>query len=247
MNVIETIKKLLALGSNNTNEAEMAAALAKAANLAMKNNLDIHEIMSDGNDDNGIGEFAVYDEHGVAAIPAFDRLLWAGLAEVFGGCTIHSKRYHTFNGITRIRMHIEIIAPKGIKDTILYLGTYLHRQGELSWRENKKKIIEYSGWLHTDATLRDHFLREFAFRIIAKVKKIFTTDYPDTQALVLATKSKTDDYVQSITGGRTTAPLKPQGDRYRYARICGALAAENTSIHKALNNMDNDQQGKIEQ
>ena len=63
MDIIDKIKKLIALGTNNTNEKEMALALAKAADMAIKNNLDINQIKAEcEGSENNIERFAANDK-----------------------------------------------------------------------------------------------------------------------------------------------------------------------------------------
>ena len=84
MDIVEKIKKLIALGTNNTNESEMAAALAKAAELALRNNLDIEQIKaeSEGQGDD-VGMFPV-DDKPSASLSGAKRILWTNLADIFG-------------------------------------------------------------------------------------------------------------------------------------------------------------------
>ena len=140
--IIKKIKKLIALGTNNTNENEVAAALAKAAELALRNNLDLERINKSEEADDEIGKYQVKDEPS-ASIPGSTRLLWARLAEIFG-CTAILGR-GLYNG--KQSFVLSIVAPRGLRETIIYLSTLLERTMKNNWSRYRKNAISRSSGL----------------------------------------------------------------------------------------------------
>lgn len=232
MDIIDKIKKLIALGTNNTNENEMAMALAKAADMAIKNNLDINQIRAEcEGSENNIECFAVSDKW-TASISGYQRVLWSGLAGVFG-----CKAVITTNiwGQSK-RVMIRIIAPIGLKETILYLGVYLHRCALESWKKQKSYILSMPSHF-SDKKRRERYLRAFSAAVVDRVDKIFKDRYQESYALVLSCGEKVKKYAASIVNGRARK-LNLKIDDFDTADLVGWSEGMQTNIYKALNDME---------
>ena len=230
MNIIDKIRKLLKLGSNNTSEEEMAAAMAKAAELAVKNGLDIESIQADddqgGLDDFNVGKLA-------ARMPPAEMVLWNGLAGIFGAkCMITT--YHILDGRKRQQLHV--IAPKGIKETLLYLGQYLQREMRRKYLEEKRKLEWYCCGQSAER-IRKAFMWGFADRITYKVSQIFQSQSPECHALVLQCSEKVLRKVEELSEGRKP---KEVGDPGRGVAVAvGMWKADETDIRRPLGEAKN--------
>lgn len=231
MNIIDKIRKLLKLGSNNTSEEEMAAAMAKAAELAMKNGLDIESIQAD-DDQDGLDDFDVGKL--AARMPPSEMVLWNGLASVFGAkCMITT--YYIHDGRKRQRLHV--IAPKGIKETLLYLGQYLQREMRRKYLEEKRMMEMYCVGQSTER-IRKAFMWGFADRITYKVHQIFQAQSPECHALVLQCSRKVLKKVDELSEGRKP---KEVGDPGRGVAVAvGMWKADETDVRRPLGKAKND-------
>ncbi|MBQ7652463.1 MAG: DUF2786 domain-containing protein, partial [Victivallales bacterium] len=227
--IIQKIKKLIALGTNNTNENEVAAALAKAAELALRNNLDLECINKSEGADNEIGKYQVKDEHS-ASIPGSTRLLWARLAGIFG-CTAILER-GLYNG--KQSFVLSIVAPRGLRETIIYLGTYLERTMKNNWNQHRKDAMSWSSGFSL-ATRRERYMRGFAEGVTNKARIIFHSQNPDAGTLVLAHKEKVLDLTNEIAP-RKTRPTRIDSMDADFSH--GHQDGFNTDIRRALNAMD---------
>ena len=238
MDIVEKIKKLIALGTNNTSESEMAAALAKAAELALRNNLDIEQIKaeSEGQGDD-VGMFPV-DDKPSASLSGAKRILWTNLADIFGSeVVIRTTRYGS-----RKRFEILIIAPKGLRETIIYLGTYLERTMWDKWKRDKGFILSMASGL-SDDTRRERYMRGFAVGVCQKTRWIFSSQVPDAEALVLSHREKVQQFTNAVAPRKSRKIKMPDFSgmswgEFDNSHIAGRAAGLNTDIHKALNNME---------
>lgn len=225
MNIIDKIKKLLALGSNNTSEEEMAAAMAKAAELAIKNGLDIEAIKADNNDDDVLDDF--YVGKCVSRVSAADMELWERLAKVFGAKCLLTT-YKLIDG--RRRQELHVVAPKGVKETLLYLGRYLQREAQRRYLGDKREL-EFYCMDKTEKSIRKAFLWGFAVKITARVRQLFSVQCPDCKALVLICSERVNRKVNEMSGGA----IKELGDPgIGMASLAGMIAADETEIRRPL-------------
>lgn len=242
MNIIDKIKKLLALGTNNTNESEMAAALAKAAEIALKNNLDIDKIKGEceGSND-GIGCFPI-DEAPRGIVPGSTRILWARLTHIFGASAI----MHTFRDECgrRKRFRLSIIAPMGLKETILYLGHYLERAMQDGWIEDKSFILSMPSYL-SEKTRRERYRRAFVVAVCQRCEDMFQMQqFNDCRSLVLSVRDKVEKYVKNVAPTQTRPCFVHDMDA---SALVGRHRGEGTDIRLALSAMDDPAiQGEIQ-
>lgn len=232
MDIIDKIKKLIALGTNNTNEKEMALALAKAADMAIKNNLDINQIKAecDGSENN-IERFAANDKW-TADVSGYQRILWTGLAGIFGCKAIIVTRLLE----KQKRVQIQIIAPCGLKETILYLGVYLGRCALESWKKEKQYILSMPSHFN-DTWRKERYLRAFSAAVVEKTERIFKDRYQESYAMVVSCGEKVTKYVESVVNGKRRKLSPGKGD-LDTSDIMGWSNGLKTNIFKAINGME---------
>lgn len=238
MDIVEKIKKLIALGTNNTNESEMAAALAKAAELALRNNLDIEQIKNESEDSgDDVGMFPV-DDKPAASLSGAKRILWTNLADIFGSEVV----IRTTRCGSRKRFEVLIVAPKGLRETIIYLGTYLERMMLDKWKRDKGFILSMPSGL-SDDTRRERYMRGFAVGVCQKTRRIFSSQVPDAEALVLSHREKVLNFANAVAPQKSRRIKMPDFSgmtwgEFDNSHIVGHAAGLNTDIHKALGNME---------
>ena len=125
-------------------------------------------------------------------------------------------------------------SPLGLRETIIYLGTYLERTIKNNWSQYRKNAMPWSSGFSL-ATRRERYMRGFAEGVTTKARIIFCSQTPDANALVLAHKDKVLDLTSKIAP-RKTRPT--QLDTMDSDFSHGYQDGLNTDIRRALNAMD---------
>lgn len=186
--VIDKIQKLLALGSNNGNEAEANSAMRKAAEIAEANNLSLSDVSPKG-------EVSNINKQGLVMGDKSSSMWTYQLANVIG------RTCDTFPIVDKMKGQIIFVGTKGDLDMALWYFNLIRIRTLMSSKQFKSVKERNSFGVGVVSKISDR-LRE----MYSKVQEEIRTE--TTKALVLVKKEEVEKAVHSMYPSLKTAKAK---------------------------------------
>lgn len=212
--VVDKIRKVLALSSNNPNEEEAARALQKANKLLLEHNLGMTDIETEVNLNDVVEE--VVEEAG--RVMNWKKILLSNLAKL-NNCTALSDHAISFRGTA-----YKLIGKKCNIEITLSMYDYL-----LKTLERKMKGNPFIG-------NKNSYRLGFATAIGIKIKEIIanrnTTLSSSCTALVVQEKAVVNDYMKNNYPNMQSAIINNKVDSRSY--LFGKNDGESTSLNSQI-------------